>query len=61
MSWPDSCGSRCIADHALAERGGEFGSEVADLIGVGEEDEIGLGGVDDLLEGDAETVGRVVF
>ena len=34
-----------VADHAFAEHGGELGSEIADLIGVREEDQIGLGGI----------------
>ena len=50
-----------VADHAFAERSCEFGSEIADLISVREKDEIGFGGVDDLLESDAVAVGRVGF
>ena len=50
-----------VADHAFAELSGELGSEVADLIGVREEDQVGLGGFDDLLQRDAVTVGRVGF
>ena len=50
-----------VADHAFAELSGELGREVADLIGVREENQIGLGGLDDLLERDAVTVGRVGF
>jgi hypothetical protein len=50
-----------VADHSLPQHRGEFRREVADLIGVREENEIRLRGLDDLLERDAVAVGRVVF
>ncbi len=50
-----------VGDHALAEHGGEFGSEVAHLIGVREQNQIGLGGLDDLRQSEAVAVGRVGF
>src|SRR5215471_10483523 len=50
-----------VADHAFAEHGCEFRSEVAHLIGVGEKDQIRFRRLDYLLERDAEPVGRVVF
>src|SRR5258708_11278690 len=48
-----------IADHSLSEHGREFRREVAHLIGVGEENEIGSCRFDDLLEGDAIAVRSV--
>src|SRR5213082_31114 len=50
-----------VADHAFAQRGGEFRRKVADLIGVGKKDEIGLRRFNDLLESNAETVRSVGF
>jgi len=38
-----------VADHAFAEYGGELWSKVTHLIGVWKQNEIGLGGFDDLL------------
>ncbi len=53
--------ANAVADHALAEHGRKFGREVAYLIGVREKDEVRLGGLDHLLEGDAVSIGRVGF
>src|SRR5579859_3035366 len=49
-----------IADHSLAEHCGEFRREIADLIRVRKQNEIGLCGFDGLLERDTVSVGRVV-
>jgi hypothetical protein len=49
-----------VADHSLPQHGGKFGSEVAHLVGMWKKDEIWFGEFDDLPEGDAVTVGRVV-
>src|SRR5215467_10477867 len=50
-----------VANHAFAKHGGEFGSEIADLIGMRKQNEIGLCGFDDLLESNTEAFRRVGF
>ena len=42
-------------------RGGELGREIADLIGVREQDQVGFRGFDHLAEREREAVGRVFF
>ena len=39
-----------VADHAFIKRRGELGREIADLIGVREQHQVGLGGFDHLAE-----------
>ena len=50
-----------IADHALAERRGQLRREIAHLVGVRQQHQVGLGLRDRLAERDGEAVGRVVF
>ena len=45
----------------LPSRGGELGSEIAHLVGVREEDEVGLRGFDNLTQRERESVRRVFF
>src|SRR5262249_34928006 len=51
--------AHAIADHPFAERGGQLRREVADLIGMRKENQIGPGGFDDLFERDAVAIGGV--
>ena len=48
-----------IADHALAERSGQLGREIAHLVSVREEDQIGLGLRDGLLQRERKSVWRI--
>ena len=50
-----------VADHAFAERGRELRREIADLVGVRQQHQIGLGAVDYLAKGEGETVGGVAL
>ena len=50
-----------VADHAFAEHGREFGSKVANLVGVGEQNQIRLGTFHYLFQRDAIAVRRVRF
>ncbi len=50
-----------IANHSFLHGSREFGSEVAHLVGVRQENEFGLGGFDYLAQGERETVRRVLF
>jgi hypothetical protein len=53
--------ANAVANHAFAEHGGKLGREVANLVGVREEHQIGLSGVDDLRESCAVSIWRVRF
>src|SRR5262249_4655381 len=48
-----------VANHALAEHGGEFRCKVADLISVREEHEVRLDGFDDLFKSNAKAIGSI--
>jgi hypothetical protein len=48
-----------VTDHAFSERSGELGSEIADLISVRHENEIGLCGFDYLVQSERKSVRRV--
>ena len=50
-----------VGDHAFAQHGRKFRSKVADLIGMRKQNQIRLGGGDDLGKRDAVTIGRVRF
>ena len=50
-----------IANHSFLHGSRELGSEVAHLVGVRQENEVGLGGFDRLAQGERETVRRVLF
>src|SRR5207302_6123822 len=50
--------TNAVADHAFAEHGREFGSKVANLIGVGKQNQIGLGAFDYLFQRDAIAIRR---
>src|SRR5690349_11461272 len=47
-----------VADHAFAKHSGELRSKVANLVGMRKQNKVRLGRFNDLLEGNAETVGR---
>src|SRR5439155_10221926 len=53
--------TNAVADHAFAEHGREFGSKVANLVGVGEQNQIRLGTFHYLFQRDAIAVRRVRF
>ena len=50
-----------VADRRGAERGGKFGDEVAHLVGVRHQDELGLFAGNELLERGDEGIGRIGF
>ena len=50
-----------IADHSLAHRRGELGREIANLVGVRQQDQIGLRAFDHLAQRERVSVGRVFF
>jgi hypothetical protein len=49
-----------VADHAFSERSGELGSEITHLVGVREQDKVGLRGFDYLAQRERKSV-RSVF
>ena len=50
-----------VADHALAQQGGELGSEIAHLVGVRKENQIGFGAIRSPAQGERRIRRRVVF
>src|ERR1700693_2591531 len=51
--------TNAIANHSFAKPGGKVGREVANLIRVREQHQIGLGGVDDLRESNTVSIRSV--
>src|SRR5580692_7926955 len=50
-----------VADYAFLQRGRQLGREIADLIAVGEKNQVGFAEFDDLTQSQGEAVWRVFF